>query len=65
LDKQLIIQLNSEREIIGVLKGYDVFLNLVLDEVVESKKDGERISVGTAIIRGNSIITIEALDNTQ
>jgi small nuclear ribonucleoprotein G len=34
---------------IGILRGYDVFLNLVLDEAVEEKSNGDKVKVGTAV----------------
>lgn len=49
MDKRLFIQLNGSRKIIGILRGYDVFLNLVLEEVVEEKPNGEKVKVGTTV----------------
>jgi len=62
MDKKLFVQLNGSRKMIGVLRGYDVFLNLVLDEAVEERENGEKLKVGTAVIRGNSVVLIEALE---
>ncbi|KOB62850.1 Small nuclear ribonucleoprotein G [Operophtera brumata] len=58
MDKKLSIKLNAGRCVTGVLRGFDPFMNLVLDESVEECKDGNRNNV----IRGNSIIMVEALD---
>ncbi|KAK2937042.1 LSM domain, eukaryotic/archaea-type [Fusarium oxysporum f. sp. vasinfectum] len=30
LDKRLFVQLNGSRKVIGILRGYDVFLNIVI-----------------------------------
>lgn len=49
MDKKLFIQLNGSRKIIGILRGYDLFLNLVLEEVVEEKANGEKVKVGTTV----------------
>jgi small nuclear ribonucleoprotein G len=49
MDKRLFVQLNGSRKIIGVLRGYDVFLNIVLDEAVEEKSNGEKVKVGTTV----------------
>ncbi|RUS14287.1 small nuclear ribonucleo protein G, partial [Endogone sp. FLAS-F59071] len=35
MDKRLFIQLNGARKVTGVLRGYDPFMNIVLDETVE------------------------------
>ena len=39
-----------------------VFLNVVLDEAYEEKSSGQRIPIGTVVIRGNSVVMIEALE---
>lgn len=43
----------------GVLRGFDQFLNIVLDGTVDEKSNQE---IGMVVIRGASIITIEALE---
>ena len=53
------MQLNGSRKVIGVLRGYDVFLNIVLDDAVEEKEGGEKVRVGTVVIRGNSVVMLE------
>ncbi|KAG4306198.1 hypothetical protein PORY_000186 [Pneumocystis oryctolagi] len=62
MDKKLFLQLNGTRKVIGILRGYDVFLNIVLDEALEEKEGGEKCSIGTVVIRGNSVVMIEALE---
>ena len=39
-----------------------VFLNIVLDEATESKANGEKARLGMCVIRGNSVVMMEALD---
>ena len=39
-----------------------VFLNVVLDEATESKPSGEKVRIGMCVIRGNSVVMMEALD---
>ncbi|KAF0771758.1 putative small nuclear ribonucleoprotein G [Aphis craccivora] len=62
LDKKLQLKLNTNRQVAGVLRGFDPFMNLVLDETVEKIKDGVMNSIGMVVIRGDSILTIEVLD---
>ncbi|KAF0693344.1 probable small nuclear ribonucleoprotein G [Rhopalosiphum maidis] len=62
LDKKLQLKLNANRQVAGVLRGFDPFMNLVLDETVEKIKDGVVNSIGMVVIRGDSVLTIEALD---
>ncbi|EFY88729.1 hypothetical protein J3458_002225 [Metarhizium acridum] len=39
-----------------------VFLNIVLDEAVEEKEGGDKVKLGMVVIRGNSVVMMEALD---
>lgn len=39
-----------------------VFLNIVLDEATESKPNNEKVRLGMCVIRGNSVVMMEALD---
>ena len=57
LSKKIFIQMVPDRKILGILKGYDQFLNLVLDNgfLIENKK---KIFIGTVLIRGDMIISI-------
>ncbi|BFZ63569.1 Serine/threonine-protein kinase smg1 [Saitoella coloradoensis] len=62
MDKRLFVQLNGTRKVVGVLRGYDVFLNIVLDDAVEETSDGGKINIGQVVIRGNSVVMMEALE---
>ncbi|XP_045779656.1 probable small nuclear ribonucleoprotein G [Maniola jurtina] len=62
MDKKLSLKINAGRAVTGVLRGFDPFMNLVLDESVEECKDGQRNNIGMVVIRGNSIIMLESLD---
>ena len=53
----VLISLKGGREIKGVLQGYDVHMNLVLDKA-EEIVDGQAKSIGTLIIRGDNVIYI-------
>jgi small nuclear ribonucleoprotein G len=65
MEKKLFIQLNANRKVLGILRGYDVFLNIVLDEAVEEKPDGSRVRLGMVVIRGNSVVMLEALERVD
>ena len=39
VDKELRVKFMGGREVVGILKGYDALLNLVLDETREYLKD--------------------------
>lgn len=48
MDKRIAIQVNSNRKISGVLRGFDAFMNIVLDETVEECKTGT-LPMGTIV----------------
>jgi small nuclear ribonucleoprotein G len=59
MDKKLSVKMNAGRQVTGVLRGYDVFANVVLDAAVDEKTNAE---LGMIMVRGNSIITMQALE---
>ena len=61
-DKKLILSLNGNRKLVGTLRGYDAFLNVVLEN---AEHDGDGNNVGTVVIRGNSIIQFESVQRIQ
>ncbi|KAJ8903791.1 hypothetical protein NDN08_000324 [Rhodosorus marinus] len=62
MDKKLSLQLNGNRGVEGVLRGYDQFMNIVLEDAVEtSAPDDSRPSIGMIVVRGNSIVSMEVL----
>lgn len=62
MDKKLSLKLNGGRQVSGILRGFDPFMNVVIDETVEICKDGPSKQIGMVVIRGNSIIMVEAQD---
>lgn len=44
MDKRLLIHMNGKKTISGVLRGYDPFLNLVLDDVMLEDAKGSESS---------------------
>jgi len=62
MDKKLALKLNAKRKVVGVLRGFDQFMNLVLDEAEEHASTTEIHPLGMVVIRGNSVVQIECLD---
>ena len=60
LEKMVSLHLNKGRKVTGILRGYDQFMNVVLDDAVD-KSSGNSVeeSIGTISVRGNSIIQFE------
>jgi small nuclear ribonucleoprotein G len=64
MEKRLDIYLNGNRNVVGVLRGYDNFMNIVLDNSIELTKSSE-VELGMVVIRGNSILRWECLDRVK
>ncbi|KAJ5077963.1 small nuclear ribonucleoprotein g [Anaeramoeba ignava] len=62
MDKRVSVKLNGDRFITGIIRGYDQFMNLTLTESFEDLLDGSKVSLGTVVVRGNGIISIESLN---
>jgi len=62
MDKSMTIKLNGNRRVTGVLRGYDQFMNLVIDNTVEEISPNERNEIGMVVIRGNSVVLLEPLE---
>lgn len=61
-DKKLKLSLNGNRKVTGTLRGYDAFLNVVLENATSERGEGGSEEIGTIVIRGNSIIQFESVD---
>jgi U6 snRNA-associated Sm-like protein LSm7 len=63
LDKSIRVRFTGGREVVGILKGYDPLVNLVLDQTVEYLRDpidpftitDKTRSLGLIVCRGNSV----------
>lgn len=62
MDKKLKLKLNGNRGVIGILRGFDQFLNLVLDECVNDST-AEKTPLGMVVVRGASVLSMEALEH--
>lgn len=73
IDKRIAVNIQGGRKIQGTLRGFDMFLNLVVDDAIEQVhpeagnpnvwQDGDRC--GTVVVRGNSVTSLEALENVK
>jgi small nuclear ribonucleoprotein G len=71
MGKRLSVKLNGSRRVVGRLSGFDVFMNLVLEEASEVRGGagaggaggaGEEVPMGILIVRGNSVVQMECLE---
>ena len=59
MEKKLLIRLVGKRKLTGYLRGYDQFMNLVVEDAVELISLTEKTPIGTVVIRGNSVENFE------
>jgi small nuclear ribonucleoprotein len=58
-DKRVIVELKNNKQYIGILKAFDIHINVVLEEAEERDMNGElRKKIGTVFIRGDTITVI-------
>lgn len=57
-NKRVIVELKNGIQMIGMLKSFDIHINVVLEEA-EERKDGElKRKLGIVFLRGDTIILI-------
>lgn len=68
-----LLQLNSnvsvwlmekkQERITGILKGFDEFMNIVLENAIQIVDDDEKRSIGTIMLKGDTISLISQIPN--
>jgi len=59
MDKQINFKLNGNRSVSGILRGFDPFMNIVVEDAIEHLKSGQSQQIGMVVISGNSIVIME------
>ena len=70
MDLRVDLRLNGDRRIAGIMKGYDQYMNIVLDEAIEIAKPAstgkdaaqQNRELGMIVLRGASVQLWENLD---
>ncbi|GLC46661.1 hypothetical protein PLESTB_001549400 [Pleodorina starrii] len=68
LDKRLLIVLRDGRKLLGVLRSFDQFANLVIEGAVERIIVGEQygdIPMGLQVIRGENVVLLGRVDEEK
>lgn len=60
LNKRLGLTISGGRRVAGTLRGYDLFLNIVLEDAYD-ETGATPTKLGTAVIRGVSVVSLESL----
>ena len=65
LERTVSLHLNKGRKVQGTLRGYDQFMNVVLDDAADmseaNAEGGGAQNIGTVSVRGNSIVQFELI----
>ncbi|XP_046320944.1 small nuclear ribonucleoprotein G-like [Marmota monax] len=58
-----VLSLNGGRRVEGILRGFDPFMNFMIDDCVEMATSVQQNSIGMVVMQGNSIFMLEALEH--
>jgi len=56
--KTVLLVLKGGKTIRGLLKNYDIYLNVVLENAEEVSQDGKSRDLGTIVVRGDNIVIV-------
>ncbi|MBS3133870.1 small nuclear ribonucleoprotein [Candidatus Woesearchaeota archaeon] len=57
-NKRVIVELKNGKQYVGKLKAFDIHINIVLDDTEEHINGELKRKIGTAFIRGDTIILL-------
>ena len=58
INKMVLIKLKGNKTIRGNLLGFDQHMNLLLNQSEEVPSEGDSISLGSIVVRGDNVIMI-------
>ncbi len=56
--KEILVQLKTERQLVGTLLAFDIHINIVLDNTKEIENNEVKRNIGLTFLRGDTIIFI-------
>ena len=68
LDKLLLVQLRDGRKLVGILRSFDQFANLVLEQASERVIVGSlyaEVPLGLHVVRGENVVLLGEIDETK
>jgi len=58
INKMVLIKLKGNKTLRGNLLGFDQHMNLLLDQSEEVPSEGDSISLGSIVVRGDNVVMI-------
>lgn len=58
MNRHVQLLLKDRRVLTGTLAGYDEHMNLVLNDTEETDAEGNRRKIGTIVLRGSNVVSI-------
>jgi small nuclear ribonucleoprotein len=58
INKMVLVKLKGNKTLRGNLLGFDQHMNLLLDQSEEIPSEGDSISLGSIVVRGDNVIMI-------
>jgi U6 snRNA-associated Sm-like protein LSm5 len=59
VDQRVWIIMKNDRELVGILKGYDVYVNMVLEDITEYEKNSRgqttKVHLDKILLNGNNV----------
>ena len=65
MDLRVDLRLNGERRVVGIMKGYDQFMNIVLDEAIEIRQQNNINNNNGAAAGGDQIKTDQDAEESK
>ena len=56
--KEILVQLKSEKQLVGKLLAFDIHINIVLDNAKEMEANEVKRNIGLTFLRGDTIVFI-------
>ncbi|MEM3113307.1 MAG: LSM domain-containing protein [Candidatus Pacearchaeota archaeon] len=58
--KEILVQLKSEKQLVGTLLAFDIHINVVLDNAKEMQNNEVKRNIGLTFLRGDTIVFISS-----
>ncbi len=56
--KEILVQLKSDKQLVGTLLAFDIHINIVLDNAKEMQGSDVKRNIGLTFLRGDTIVFI-------